>query len=139
MSQYFQVGPQVLWNPSNNVAELFVRTGDALSPLVGLPTGVGPNVNDDYEIDLDAFGAFVSALADRYRSSTHLILRSLIEGHLVTAIVMLGRAGRAVPDLDGAAAPHPRDVSVGPDGFGRQAEPGRLRALVAEHARSMPC
>ncbi|MGP3921281.1 DUF6086 family protein [Nonomuraea sp. 10N515B] len=49
MSQYFQVGDQVLWNPSNGVAGLFMRSAEALAPETGLPTGLGPMESDECE------------------------------------------------------------------------------------------
>lgn len=114
MSQYFQVNDLVLWNPSNRVAELFVRTSEAVAPLVDVPTGIGPMRADDYEIDLDVFVAFVDALVAQYLSSSHAILRSLLEGFVATALVMVDRAGRTVPSLQATATLDPRDVSVGP-------------------------
>ena len=80
MSQYFQAGGHVLWNPSNAVAELFVRSAEALIPVVNQPSGIAPAINDEYEIDMGAFETFVNALVRQYRSTTHLILRSLLEG-----------------------------------------------------------
>ncbi|GAA2896984.1 hypothetical protein Acy02nite_80810 [Actinoplanes cyaneus] len=136
MSQYFQAGDLVLWNPSNGVATLFVRTSEAMAPLVGLPTGIGPCVNDEYEIDLDMFESFVDALAARYLSANHPILRSLVEGFLATAIVMAQRAGRELPALRAQSKPRWWDLSVGRN----QMPPGdreELIELVAEHASGM--
>ncbi|WP_406674055.1 DUF6086 family protein [Nonomuraea sp. N2-4H] len=42
VSQYYRVGDDVLWNPSNGVSALFLRTAEALAPETGLPTGLGP-------------------------------------------------------------------------------------------------
>ncbi|GAB2947814.1 DUF6086 family protein [Nonomuraea sp. NPDC052634] len=42
MSRYYRVGDDVLWNPSNGVSALFLRTAEALAPETGLPTGLGP-------------------------------------------------------------------------------------------------
>ncbi|MEV0808832.1 DUF6086 family protein [Micromonospora sp. NPDC050200] len=77
MSRYFQVGERVLWNPSNGVAELFVTTAEALVPFAGRSTGIGPMVDDEYEVDPVMLSAYVDELVGRYRSSTHRILRSL--------------------------------------------------------------
>ncbi|MEU4626384.1 DUF6086 family protein [Actinoplanes sp. NPDC023801] len=138
MSQYFQAEGQVLWNPASRVAELFFRTGEALAPTVDLPTGIDPMVADEYEIDLDAFTGFVDALVRRYLSSSHAILRSLLEGFAATAIVMVQRAGRQVPALDDVPVPDQRDISVGPAGIAPPGDAARLRALAEEHARAMP-
>lgn len=132
VSQYFQVGDLVLWNPANRVAEVFVSTGEAIAPTVGLPTGIAAVVADEYEIDLDVFTAFVGALVHRYLSSSHAILRSLLEGFTATALVMVERAGRGIPALAETAT---RDASAGISPLGGAA---RLRALADEHARGMP-
>ncbi|MFI7519312.1 DUF6086 family protein [Micromonospora globbae] len=137
MSQYFQVNDLVLWNPSNRVAELFVRTSDAVAPLVDVPTGIGPMRADDYEIDLDVFVAFVDALVAQYLSSSHAILRSLLEGFVATALVMVDRAGRTVPSLQATATLDPRDVSVGPGGIAPLGDPERLYELARRHAAAM--
>ncbi len=137
MSQYFEVGDLVLWNPANGVAGLFVRTSEAVAPLVELPTGIGPCVNDEYEIDLDLFVPFVEALTGRYLRANHPILVSMIEGFLATAIVMVQRAGRDVQALRARREPHWWELFAD---RGRVALPsGReeLLELVAEHAVSM--
>jgi hypothetical protein len=138
MSQYFHVGKLVLWNPSTRVAELFVRTSEAIAPTVELPTGIAPVVADDYEIDPDTFTVFVDALVRLYLSSSHLILRSLLEGFTATALVMVERAGRSVPALADTPTLDPRDVSVGPGGISPLGNAERLRALAKEYDRHMP-
>jgi hypothetical protein len=139
VSQYFQTGRTVLWNPSNAIAALFLRTADALVPVVDQRTGLGPMTNDECEIDPEAFGSFVDALVLRYRSSTHPILGSMLEGFLATALVLVERGGGTVPALHAdAPATDPRDVSVGPDGIGATGPTARLIERAAEHARFMP-
>jgi hypothetical protein len=140
MSQYFQVGDLVLWNPSNRVAQLFVRTSNAVAPLVDTPTGIGLMSADEYNLDLDAFVGFVDALVKQYLSSSHPVLRSLLEGFLATTLVLVHRAGRSVPSLHAPPATlDPRDVSVGPEGIGALGDPIRLRELAEAMARAMPC
>jgi uncharacterized protein DUF6086 len=138
MSRYFQVGDQVLWNPSNGVAELFVSTANALASAVGVPTGIGLMEADEYQLDLDAFGAFVDALVGRYVASRHPILRSLLEGFTATALVIVKRGGRGVPALDESASTGLHDVSVGPTSMAAPGDAGRLRRLSEEHDRAMP-
>jgi hypothetical protein len=138
VSQYFQVGDLVLWNPATRVAELFVRTSEAIAPTVGLPTGIAPVRADEYEIDLDTFATFVDALVHRYLSSSHPILRSLLEGFTATALVMVQRAGRSVPALGDKATLDPRDVSVGTAGISPLGDAELLRALAEEQAQAMP-
>lgn len=40
VSQYFEVGQETVWNPSNGVGVLFVRSSEALGLVVDVPTGV---------------------------------------------------------------------------------------------------
>ncbi|MFG3690971.1 DUF6086 family protein [Micromonospora sp. NPDC047740] len=127
-----------MWNPSNRVAELFVRTSEAVAPLAATPTGIGAMDADDYEVDLDVFVGFVDALVEQYLSSSHAILRSLLEGFLATALVLVDRAGRAVPALHAPATLDPRDISVGPGGIGALGDPVRLRELADALAPAMP-
>jgi Family of unknown function (DUF6086) len=100
MSRYFQVGDQVLWNPSNGVAELFASTAEALVSTADAPTGIGPMEAHEYEIDLDTFGAFVDALVRRYVASRHPIFRCLLEGFTATALVMVQRGGEQLVGCD---------------------------------------
>jgi hypothetical protein len=138
MSQYFQVDDRVLWNPSSGVSRLFMRTAEALAPEAGLPTGLGPMVDDECEIDLTAFTAFVSALVQRCERSNHPILRSLMEGFIATALVLVQRGG-ATPSVSGGRDESLRDIQVGPHAE-RSPSLGveRWAALVAQHAEAMP-
>ncbi|MBT2387499.1 DUF6086 family protein [Streptomyces sp. ISL-11] len=88
MSQYFQVGDRVLWSPANRVAELFYSQAEALVPAAGVPHGIGPKHNDEYDIDPVAFAAFVQRLVERYEHHGHLVLRTLIHGFVATALVL---------------------------------------------------
>ncbi|UBU12594.1 DUF6086 family protein [Nonomuraea gerenzanensis] len=142
MSQYYQVGEQVLWNPSNGVSALFLRSAQALAPEAGLPTGLGPMRSDECQIDLETFTAFVGALVDRYERTNHPILHALMEGFIATALVLVQRAGAEL----GRSAPGDgrRDVQVGgpstglPDGRSDGRSDGRWAELCARYARAMP-
>lgn len=118
MSQYFYVGDEVVWNPSNDVGRLFLRSAQALAPDVELGIGISPADHianaDVWAIDLPVFKAFVDALVDRYQSSSHVILRSLIEGFIATALVMIERGG------------------------GQRTNTGRLAELRTVHSGAMP-
>ncbi|MBO2461346.1 DUF6086 family protein [Actinomadura violacea] len=99
MSQYFQAGEDVLWNPATAVARLFTDTAEALARLVERPSGLGPMVADECRIDVPAFAAFVDALVRRYARSNHDVLKALMEGFTGTALVLVERAGAVVPAL----------------------------------------
>ncbi|WAL67884.1 DUF6086 family protein [Amycolatopsis cynarae] len=142
MSQSFDVGERTLWNPSNGPGRLFVDVAKALEPLAELPSGIGvgrwgPGDPDCHGIDLVAFTAFTDALVRRYRESNHLILRSLLEGFVATAIVLVERGGGTVPALSEQPGTPTRDVQIGPGGLAAQAGPDRLAELAAEHSAAM--
>jgi hypothetical protein len=138
VSRYFQAGDRVLWNPSNGVADLFVGTVDMLATLEGVSAGIGPMQADEYQLDVDAFSGFVDALVGRYLASRHPILRSLMEGFTATALVLVQRAGRALPALSAPPAPGEDDAWVGRDRMAAAEDIQRLRILGEEHATAMP-
>src|SRR5947207_7506327 len=87
MSQSFQAGDSVLWNPSTGVARLFARHVEAVASAVDVPTGLGPEAADEFEIDLATFNTLIDALVRRYCSSTHPLLHTLID-HLTALDVV---------------------------------------------------
>jgi len=99
MSQYFQVGDQVVWNPALGVGELYARMAEAIAPLVDVPTGVGPVVADEYQLDLPVFQTFVESLIQRFEKATHSELRGMTGGFIATSVVMLERSGVQVAPL----------------------------------------
>ena len=142
VSQYFQVGDQTLWNPSNGPGTLFVSVAKALEPVAELPSGIGvgrwgPGDPDCHGIDLDAFTRFTDALVRRYRSSNHLILQSLMEGFIATAIVLVERGGGTVRALSEQPGTNTQDVQIGATGPVAKADPDRLTQRAAEHSAAM--
>ncbi|HEX3785696.1 MAG TPA: DUF6086 family protein [Pseudonocardiaceae bacterium] len=138
MSQYFQVGDKDVWNPSNGVGLLFLRSAEALAPIAGLPTGISAANADEWVIDMPAFAEFVGALVDRYQRSTHVILRSLMEGFIATLLVLVERGGGDIPSLGTSPGRDVTDISVTENGLGDHPPAGRLIELRAAHARAMP-
>ncbi|MEU0558176.1 DUF6086 family protein [Dactylosporangium sp. NPDC006015] len=139
MSQYFQVGDLVLWNPASTVAKLFARMTEAMVPVAGCPSGVGPDLGrDEYEVDPDAFAAFVDALTARYLATNHPILTAMLEGYLPAALVMVRRSGRDVPALARPVARDNRDISLNRDAFDPGGERQRLLTLAEHHEQAMP-
>ncbi|NUR70442.1 MAG: hypothetical protein HOU81_06460 [Hamadaea sp.] len=138
MSQYFRTGDRYLWNPSNRVGRLFAQLTETFSAVGGLPAGLQDTGADEYMIDLPVFAAFIDNLTRQYLGSSHAILRSLQEGYLVTALVLVDRAGGQVAALSEPIGLDPRDLSVGADGVSPLGDVARLRELAAENSRSMP-
>jgi hypothetical protein len=137
MSQYLRAGDLTLWNPSNGVAGLFVRASESVASLTKVPIGIRPMLADEYEVDPEKFAAFIDELVQLYLTSSHPSVRSLLEGFLPTALVLVDRTGRDLPSLRAPAAPHP-DVSVGDDGIRPLGGLERLLRLAGEHAKTMP-
>jgi hypothetical protein len=139
VSQYFRVGDLVLWNPSTAVAQLFARMTEAMVPVAGCPSGVGPDSGqDEYEIDPEAFAAFVDALTVRYLSTSHPVLTAMLAGYLPAAMVLVERSGRAVPALGQPIARDNRNLSVSGDAFDPDGDRQRLLGRAGSHARAMP-
>jgi hypothetical protein len=138
MSQYFRAGDLTLWHPSNGVAGLFVRASESVASLTEVPIGIGPMHADEYEVDPEEFAAFVDELVQLYLAASHPSLRSLLEGFLATALVLVERTGRDLPSLRMPAAPDRKDASVGDDGIRLLGDLERLLRLAGEHAKTMP-
>jgi hypothetical protein len=137
VSKYFKVDEQVLWNPSNGVAKLFVSTAQALVALADEPHGLHDTGSDECEIDPVLFEAFIDALVRRYLASSHLILRSHMEGFLATALVLVERAGGTVRAFSEPKDLDMRDLSVGTVAVNARGDADQLRDMAAAHAKAM--
>jgi hypothetical protein len=102
MGMSFEIDGEILWAPALQVGRLFHGQANLISELFGEPSGVGEIIADDCQLDPPVFSAFVTAMVRRYERSQHVILRSLLEGFLVTALALADRAGLAPPDLPAA-------------------------------------
>ncbi|WP_026403952.1 DUF6086 family protein [Actinomadura rifamycini] len=111
MSQYFQAGDAVLWNPATAVARLFARTAETLADLADAPSGIGPEQADEYQVDVEAFTAFTDTLVRRYACSNHAVLRTLMDGFVVTALALVHRAGGDVPAVAALGTAEARDLA----------------------------
>lgn len=144
MSQYFDIGDETLWNPSNGAARLFLRQVEVFEAELGLPSGIGPMRNDECQIDPAAFGVFAHALLARHRRTGHTVVLALSEGFVGTVVALAQRAGT---DIDwGRLEAFPdgplSDVQVSAAGV--SAPPGdggawaaAVRARAAELSRGM--
>ncbi|WP_037605976.1 DUF6086 family protein [Streptacidiphilus rugosus] len=104
MSQYFELGGQTLWNPSNGVARMFLRQVAVFETELGLPSGIGEMRDDECQIDPAAYAAFVDSLLARHVRTTHAVLIALSEGFVTTVLVLAERAGIEPGRPDGGAA-----------------------------------
>lgn len=144
MSQYFDMGDETLWNPSNGASRMFLRQVALFEAELGLRSGIGPMENDECRIDPVAFAAFVEALLVQHRRTSHAVLLALSEGFTATVVVLAERAGIRVDwERLGAAPEGTRaDVRVSAVGGGALVEgagwSGALRAKALELGRCMP-
>ncbi|MEV0177166.1 DUF6086 family protein [Streptomyces sp. NPDC050803] len=97
MSQYFELGDETLWNPSNGAARLFLRQVAVFEAELGLPSGIGPMENDESAIDPAALEAFATALLQRRRNTHHRIMWILSEGFTVTLLALAEQAHLDLP------------------------------------------
>ncbi|MFJ3621933.1 DUF6086 family protein [Streptomyces iakyrus] len=140
MSQYFDVGEETLWNPSNGASRLFQRQVAVFESELGLRSGVGPMINDECQIDPGAFGTFVNALLAQHRRTSHAIVLALSEGFTATVLVLAERAGITIDWAQPGAAPDGplEDVQVSaPTGMSTPPEDGAWAAGLREKAREL--
>ncbi|MFE7184770.1 DUF6086 family protein [Streptomyces erythrochromogenes] len=93
MSQYFDLGDETLWNPSNGASRMFQRHVALFEAELEPPSGIGPMENDECQIDPVALEVFVNALVARHRRTGHAITLALSEGFTATVVALAERAG----------------------------------------------
>lgn len=79
MSQYYDVGDETLWNPSNGASRLFLEQLAIFEAEIGLPSGIGPMEADECQVDPAALDVFVNALLAWHRGTRHVVVRALSE------------------------------------------------------------
>lgn len=92
MSQYFDIGDETLWNPSNGAARLFLRYVRLYEEELGVPSGFGAMRNDECKIDPAEFEAFANALLRWHDSRSHHVIDALSRGFTATVLVLAERA-----------------------------------------------
>ncbi|MEV6804245.1 DUF6086 family protein [Streptomyces sp. NPDC051132] len=143
MSQYFDIGDETLWNPSNGAARLFLRQVAVFEAELDLPSGFGPMENDECRIDPEAFAVFVHALLAWHRRTGHTVVLALGEGFAGVVVALAERAGIAVDWARLAAFPDgpAADVQVSAAGVSGPGDGGAwaaaVRARAAELGRGM--
>ncbi|MEV4972199.1 DUF6086 family protein [Streptomyces scopuliridis] len=140
MSQYFDLGDETLWNPSNGASRMFQRHVSVFEAELELSSGIGPMENDECQIDPAVFETFVNALLALHRRTNHAILLALSEGFTATVLVLAERAGIRVdwPRL-GATPEGPfEDVQVSAViGMSAPVDGGAWGAGLRERAREL--
>ncbi|MDC0767521.1 DUF6086 family protein [Streptomyces sp. HD] len=122
MSQYYEVAGEPVWNPGQQTSQLFLAYVRVYEAHLAVPSGFGPMVSDECQIDPDAFEEFVNALLDWYDHTGSNLLSSLVEGFLAPLLALAERvgaeprwpersAGTWAPGVRGAAAELLRSVT----------------------------
>ncbi|MCX5078603.1 DUF6086 family protein [Streptomyces sp. NBC_00513] len=93
MSQYYDMGDETLWNPSDGASRLFMSQVRVYEAELGMPSGIGPMQADECQIDPIAFKEFVDALLAWHRRASHAVMAALSEGFVATVLVLAERAG----------------------------------------------
>ncbi|MFJ3280128.1 DUF6086 family protein [Streptomyces halstedii] len=104
LSQYYDMGDQTLWNPSNGASRLFMSQVSVYQAELGLPSGIGPMQADECQIDPLLFNEFVDALIAWHRRTSHVVMTALSEGFVATVLVLAERAGIEVNWLPTSSA-----------------------------------
>ncbi|MEV7373784.1 DUF6086 family protein [Streptomyces sp. NPDC090301] len=136
MSQYFLMGGETLWNPSNGASRMFQRQVAVFEAELELPSGIGPMENDEAQISPEAF---VDALLVRHRRTRHAILLALSDGFTAVVLVLAERAAIKVDWARHGAAPEGpfADVQVSTTGMSAPAEGAGWAAGLRERAREL--
>jgi hypothetical protein len=92
MSQYFDIGGETVWNPSNGAAQLFLRYVRLYEEELGVSSGFGAMRNDECEIDPRVFETFVNTLLRWHDSRSHQVIDALSRGFTATVLVLAERA-----------------------------------------------
>ncbi|GGT62786.1 DUF6086 family protein [Streptomyces purpureus] len=140
MSQYFGLGDETLWNPSNGASRMFRRQVAVFEAELELPSGIGPMENDECQISPDTFETFVNALLAKHRRTSHAIWLALCEGFIATVLVLAERAAIKVDwERHGAAPEAPlEDVQVSTvTGMSAPADAAAWAAGLREKAREL--
>ncbi|MGW4383586.1 DUF6086 family protein [Kitasatospora sp. NPDC004531] len=115
MSQYYDLGEETLWNPSNGASRLFLRQVEVFEAELGLPSGIGPMEMDECRIDPARLEVFVNTMLAWHRGCLHPVIWTLSEGFVFTVLVLADRAGVAVDWAEPPTAgeePHPWDEGL---------------------------
>jgi hypothetical protein len=140
MSQYFDIGDETLWNPSNGASRMFQRQVAVFESELGLPSGIGPMENDECQIAPATFETFVNALLARHRRTSHAIILALSEDFIAIVLVLAERAGIGVDWVQLGATPEAplEDVQASAvTGLSAPAEGGDWGAGLREKARQL--
>jgi hypothetical protein len=85
-----------VWNPANQVGQVFVGQVEIASRILGVESGVEPIVEDECHIDAEKFEEFTSALSSAVQRTNNLAFRGMLQGVLEVCAVLVSRSGVSV-------------------------------------------
>jgi Family of unknown function (DUF6086) len=91
------IGPD-LWRPIEDLALLFKGHSQTVAVATGAPSGVGEYANGGCAVDLPTFERFCREAIAYYHRTDEGLFRSMTVGFIATALALLDRAGRPMPD-----------------------------------------
>ncbi|MGW4273372.1 DUF6086 family protein [Streptomyces seoulensis] len=94
MTYSFIIDDDTVWGPANRVGRLYAGMAEAVADVLGLPTGLGEDIGEMFEIDTAQFSAFTQAMLAVRAESSHQYFWILLDSVLPISIAMLRRAGR---------------------------------------------
>ncbi|WP_406444074.1 DUF6086 family protein [Streptomyces sp. NBC_01613] len=104
MRFYGAIGSQltdVLWEPQESIARLFRGHFETVAGLIDAPAGFADLPDGDCVIGIHGLEKFCELAITEYHRSNQGIFRSLTVGFIATALVLLDRAGKPLPDVPG--------------------------------------
>lgn len=103
MGALFEIGDDVVWNPSPRVARSFIAQVRALEDAIGMPSGIGELVADEIRVDPVALRTFVDALAGELDPTRSATFGALVAGPFSIAAGMLAACDASVLMMRGVA------------------------------------
>jgi hypothetical protein len=85
-----------VWNPANQVAEVFVGQVGIAARILGVESGVEPIIEDECHIDAEKFEDFASALSAAVQRTNNAAFRGMLQGILQVCTVLVYRAGGSI-------------------------------------------
>ncbi|MEV6393296.1 DUF6086 family protein [Streptomyces sp. NPDC051907] len=96
MSHVFECDDETVWDPSNQVGELYLRMLRAAAEVFDTPTGLTSLSGDHHVIDRAEYGRMVHALLAVRGESGHVYLRRMLDGVLPICIAVYECIGGVV-------------------------------------------
>ncbi len=87
-----------LWRPVKDVALVFKGHSETVAVATRTSSGIGEYANGGCAVDLPEFERFCGVAIAYYHRTDEGMFRSMTVGFLATALALLDRAGRPMPD-----------------------------------------